>query len=148
MSLEASPPRMRPYRFVDFQHQSVEAKFTATFGRVLCGKIVLLQRTLSDEIWRPLTQLKEPGEACKENLPKRFSPSKVGAVFWLPATLAKLVSARQHSSGYFKRQFFFDKKQEVQELFSRYRHGVITALSGRVILSDPHPVKLHLRTGL
>lgn len=88
------PPLIRPYRFIDFQRQSTEAKFATTFGLALDGKNVLLQWILSDEIW-------------------------------LPATLAKIVNVLQHTSGYFKQQFSFDGKQEMQKLFSQYRHGVM-----------------------
>ncbi|WP_041531318.1 DUF1722 domain-containing protein [Syntrophotalea carbinolica] len=52
-----------------------------------------------------------PGEACKKNSPKRFLPSQI----------ANLVN----TSGYFKRPFSIDEKQEVQKLFSQYRHGMI-----------------------
>lgn len=83
----------------------------------------------------------------------------------LAATPAKHVNVLQHALGYFKRQLCADEKQEMQELFDQYRQGVLPLsvpialinhyvrkyrppyLAEQVYL-HPHPVELHLRTGL
>lgn len=83
----------------------------------------------------------------------------------LATTPAKHVNVLQHALGYFKRQLCTDEKQEMQELFDLYRQGVvplsvpITLLNHYVrkyrpayldeqVYLHPHPVELHLRTGL
>jgi len=83
----------------------------------------------------------------------------------LPATPAKHVNVLQHALGYFKRQLSSDEKQEMLELLQQYRQGVVplsvplTLLNHYVrkyhppylaeqIYLHPHPIELHLRTGL
>jgi uncharacterized protein YbgA (DUF1722 family)/uncharacterized protein YbbK (DUF523 family) len=83
----------------------------------------------------------------------------------LPATPAKHVNVLQHALGYFKRQLSADEKQEMLELFVQYRQAVvplsvpITLLNHYVrkyrppyldeqVYLHPHPVELHLRTGM
>lgn len=83
----------------------------------------------------------------------------------LPATPAKHVNVLQHALGYFKRQLSSDEKQEMLELLHQYRQGVVplsvplTLLNHYVrkyhppylaeqIYLHPHPIELHLRTGL
>lgn len=83
----------------------------------------------------------------------------------LPATPAKHTNVLQHALGYFKRQLSADEKQEMLELFDRYRQGVLPlsvpiallnhyvrkykpAYLDEQVYLHPHPVELHLRTGL
>jgi uncharacterized protein YbgA (DUF1722 family)/uncharacterized protein YbbK (DUF523 family) len=82
-----------------------------------------------------------------------------------PATPAKHVNVLQHALGYFKRQLAADEKQEMLELFTEYRRGVMPLSVPLALLSHyvrkyhppylaeqvylhPHPVELHLRSGL
>jgi uncharacterized protein YbgA (DUF1722 family)/uncharacterized protein YbbK (DUF523 family) len=82
-----------------------------------------------------------------------------------PATPARHVNVLQHALGYFKRQLSPDEKQEMLELLAQYRQAVVplsvplTLLSHYVrkyrplyldeqVYLHPHPVELHLRTGL
>lgn len=81
------------------------------------------------------------------------------------ATPAKHVNVLQHALGYFKHQLSADEKQEMLELFNKYRQGAVPlsvpitllnhfvrkyqpAYLGEQVYLHPHPVELHLRTGL
>lgn len=83
----------------------------------------------------------------------------------LSATPAKHVNVLQHALGYFKQQLSADEKQEMLELFDQYRRGVMPlnvpiallnhyvrkyrpAYLDEQVYLHPHPVELHLRTGL
>ncbi len=83
----------------------------------------------------------------------------------LPATPAKHVNVLQHALGYFKRQLTADEKQEMLELFNQYRQRVVPLVVPIALLNHfvrkyrppylaeqvylhPHPIELHLRTGL
>jgi uncharacterized protein YbgA (DUF1722 family)/uncharacterized protein YbbK (DUF523 family) len=83
----------------------------------------------------------------------------------LTATPAKHVNVLQHALGYFKHQLCADEKQEMLELFDQYRRGVLPlsvpiallnhyvrkykpAYLDEQVYLHPHPVELHLRTGL
>jgi len=83
----------------------------------------------------------------------------------LAATPAKHVNVLQHALGYFKHQLCADEKQEMLELFDQYRRGVMPLSVPIALLNHyvrkyrpvyldeqvylhPHPVELHLRTGL
>lgn len=81
------------------------------------------------------------------------------------ATPAKHSNVLQHALGYFKKQLSADEKAEMLQLIDRYRHGTVplavplTMLNHYVrkyqppwldeqVYLHPHPVELHLRTGL
>lgn len=80
-------------------------------------------------------------------------------------TPAKHCNVLQHALGYFKRQLSGDEKQEMLQIIDQYRHGLVPLAVPLTLLNHyvrkyqppwldeqvylhPHPIELHLRSGL
>jgi uncharacterized protein YbgA (DUF1722 family)/uncharacterized protein YbbK (DUF523 family) len=81
----------------------------------------------------------------------------------LKTTIRKNINVLQHMMGYFKKQLSSDEKQELLEVFDRYRHELVPLIVPITLINhyvrkydqpylkdqtylNPHPVELKLRT--
>lgn len=123
-------------------------------------KLLLLSH--SPNHFRRMGKLVAQGKAVPiNNLYEAYENAFLEALS-LKTTPAKNVNVLQHILGYFKKQLSADEKQEMLEIISRYRKGVVPLvvpitlvnhyvrkyhqpyLSGQTYL-NPHPIELQLR---
>lgn len=125
----------------------------------------LLLMSHSVELARQMGRLAaRAGEVPAEGLLSDYQQLLMKAVRTL-TTPAKHSNVLQHALGYFKRQLSHDEKQEMLQLINQYRHGTVPLAVPLALLNHyvrkyqppwldeqvylhPHPMELHLRSGV